>query len=290
MNNSTLTYEKLLNSYLNIFKNLIDKKDSDDALKKQLYRHACKYVCGMLHLYGSAPEEQYADAIHLIDNELKNISGENDINVNNELEKEKLEWLLDAVTSFTISHFSKAIGENFDILEDLLEKYEAPDERIWMVDEIEACLHPSTVEAIYDGGHCFNVYKMVLEDGYEYGDDISEEYEDFPELREGEWISGDIECKIQFGDQTVTEFCKEYGIPEDEMQEVLDNCLTGAGFTHTVYIEKTQEYDQPDHSHLSELVDNWYENITCEGIPIPYDGRTEFDVLVQDGEMCESIE
>ena len=66
-----------------------------------------------------------------------------------------------------------------------------------------------------------------------------------------------------------------------------------------INVNNEQEYDQPDYSHLSELVDNWYKNITCEGIPIPDDGegipipddgRTEFDVLVQDGEMYESIE
>ena len=155
------------------------------------------------------------------------------------LEKEKL----DAVTSFTISRFAKAICENFEILEELLEKYEAPDERIWLVDECEACLHPSTVKAIYAGGHCDDVYNIILEGGYEYGDDISEEYEDFPQLREGECIpeDGNWESEAQFGDQTVTEFCKEYGIPEDEMLEVLGNCITGDRGTHEVYIEKTLE-------------------------------------------------
>ena len=155
------------------------------------------------------------------------------------LEKEKL----DAVTSFTISRFAKAICDNFEILEELLEKYEAPDERIWLVDECEACLHPSTVEAIYAGGHCDDVYNIILEGGYEYGDDISEEYEDFPQLREGECIpeDGNWESEAQFGDQTVTEFCKEYGIPEDEMLEVLSNCIAGDRGTHEVYIEKTLE-------------------------------------------------
>jgi hypothetical protein len=157
MNNSSLTYEKLLTSYLKFFKTLINKKDSDDALKKKLYRHACKYVCGMLHLYGSAPEEHYADVMNLIDNELENVFVENDALEN--------------------------ITEAFLIL-------------------------------------VRNLIKKI------------------------------------------------------------DN----------INVNNEQEYDQPDHSHLSELVDNWYENITCEGIPIPYDGRTEFDVLVQDGEMCESIE
>ena len=155
------------------------------------------------------------------------------------LEKEKL----DAVTSFTISRFAKAFCDNFEILEELLEKYEAPDERIWLVDECEACLHPSTVKAIYAGGHCDDVYNIILEGGYEYGDDISEEYEDFPQLREGECIpeDGNWESEAQFGDQTVTEFCKEYGIPEDEMLEVLGNCITGDRGTHEVYIEKTLE-------------------------------------------------
>ena len=155
------------------------------------------------------------------------------------LEKEKL----DAVTSFTISRFAKAFCDNFEILEELLEKYEAPDERIWLVDECEACLHPSTVKAIYAGGHCDDVYNIILEGGYEYGDDISEEYEDFPQLREGECIpeDGNWESEAQFGDQTVTEFCKEYGIPEDEMLEVLGNCIAGDRGTHEVYIEKTLE-------------------------------------------------
>ena len=62
-------------------------------------------------------------------------------------------------------------------------------------------------------------------------------------MREGECIpeDGNWESEAQFGDQTVTEFCKEYGIPEDEMLEVLGNCITGDRGTHEVYIEKTLE-------------------------------------------------
>ena len=61
-------------------------------------------------------------------------------------------------------------------------------------------------------------------------------------MREGECIPGrwiNWESEAQFGDQTVTEFCKEYGIPEDEMLEVLGNCIAGDRGTHEVYIEKT---------------------------------------------------
>jgi len=128
----------------------------------------------------------------------------------------------DTLTLFTISQFSKPICDNS--LGEFLKKYEAPSTYIWMVNECQACLYPSTVKAIYDNHLQFY---------------ILEEYENFLELRQGEHISRDIECKFQFGNQTVKEFCKQYGIPKDEIKEVLRNCLLGGGPIHGVYIEKT---------------------------------------------------
>ena len=107
------------------------------------------------------------------------------------------------------------------------------------MDEFDARLHPSTVEAILNGGYEGDAYMIAMYGGTEHDNDWMEQYEDFPRLRGAEFISGDCETKYLFGDLTFEEFCKQYNIPEDEFNQVFNDGGFSSGSTHAIYIEKS---------------------------------------------------
>jgi hypothetical protein len=158
----------------------------------------------------------------------------------------------DSLQRYTMSHFARALGETW-YLEEVLERVGAPAGRLYIIQESECSLLSSTFKNIdpydvativlggegfgkgLDGDQTAEEQKKILED---QGIDA----DSFPLLSPGEDIS--VACgdgsRYQVNDTDAEEFCKKYGITDDEWDTIVDY-VDGEGSTDNVYLELVKE-------------------------------------------------
>lgn len=150
----------------------------------------------------------------------------------------------DPIQTYTMSHFAAAIIGDESFLYNVLQRANAPQFPLMIIQESSCRLRESTFKAIitpYDV--CELVFSGEGLDGDWTVDRQKETLENqgidpetFPWLSKGEHIGTDCEGRLQFGDIDAVEFCQKYGITDEEWYAI-ENSIAGESSTDNVFLE-----------------------------------------------------